>query len=71
MAKDEQLTLTKKDQENLETIRVEMGFSSINEAAQYLIRRALDKRAALFAGRNSRTKSKSAPILSVVSQERD
>ena len=43
MAKDEQLTLTKQEQEKLEMIRVEMGFSSIEEAAQYLIRQALSK----------------------------
>ncbi len=43
MAKDEQLTLTKQEQEKLEAIRVEMGFSSIEEAAQYLMRQALSK----------------------------
>ncbi len=43
MAKDEQLTMTKQEQEKLEAIRVEMGFSSIEEAAQYLIRQALSK----------------------------
>ena len=43
MAKDEQLTLTKQEQEKLEAIRVEMGFSSIEEAAQYLLRQALSK----------------------------
>ena len=45
MAKDEQLTLTKQEQEKLEAIRVEMGFSSIEEAAQYLMRQALSKAA--------------------------
>lgn len=43
MANDEQLTLTKQEQEKLEAIRVEMGFSSIEEAAQYLMRQALSK----------------------------
>lgn len=43
MATDEQLTLTKQEQEKLEAIRVEMGFSSIEEAAQYLMRQALSK----------------------------
>lgn len=43
MAKDEQLTLTKQEQEKLEAIRVEMGFSSIEEAAQYLMKQALSK----------------------------
>lgn len=45
MAKDEQLTLTQQEQEKLEAIRVEMGFSSIEEAAQYLLRQALSKAA--------------------------
>lgn len=43
MAKDEQLTLTKLEQEKLEAIRVEMGFGSIEEAAQYLMKQALSK----------------------------
>lgn len=43
MAKDEQLTLTEQEQEKLEAIRVEMGFSSIEEAAQYLMKQALSK----------------------------
>lgn len=43
MAKDEQLTLTKQEQEKLEAIRVEMGFGSIEEAAQYLMKQALSK----------------------------
>ena len=43
MAKDEQLTLTQQEQEKLEAIRVEMGFGSIEEAAQYLLRQALSK----------------------------
>lgn len=45
MANDEQLTLTEQDQEKLEAARVEMGFSSIEEAAQHLIRQALSKAA--------------------------
>ena len=43
MAKGEQLTLTQQEQEKLEAIRVEMGFGSIEEAAQYLLRQALSK----------------------------
>lgn len=43
MAKDQQLTLTQQEQEKLEAIRVEMGFGSTDEAAQYLLRQALSK----------------------------
>lgn len=43
MPKNEQLALTEKDQEKLEAIRVKMGLSSIEEAAQYLVRQALSK----------------------------
>lgn len=43
MPKNEQLALTEKDQEKLEAIRVKMGLSSIEEAAQYLMRQALSK----------------------------
>ncbi len=43
MAKDQQLTLTQQEQEKLEVIRVQMGFGSTDEAAQYLLRQALSK----------------------------
>lgn len=43
MPKTEQLTLTEKEQEKLESIRVQMGFDSADEAAQYLLRQALSK----------------------------
>ena len=43
MARNEQLTLTQQEQEKLEVIRVEMGFGSTDEAAQYLLRQALSK----------------------------
>lgn len=50
---NEQLALTEKDQEKLEAIRVEMGFSSIEEAAEFLIKRALRKRVTDKFGRAS------------------
>ena len=43
MTKDEQLTLTQKEQEKLEAIRVQMEFGSTDEAARYLVRQALSK----------------------------
>ena len=43
MTKDEQLTPTQPEQETLEVLRVEMGFGSTDEAAQYLLRQALSK----------------------------
>ncbi len=50
---NEQLALTEKDQEKLEAIRVEMGFSSIEEAAEFLIKRALRKQVSKLPGRTS------------------
>lgn len=51
----QQLALNKAENEKIEEIRVDMGFSTTDEAAQVLLRRALDKRAALFVGRGSRS----------------